>query len=247
MSAAAPLPGRQTPMPVLANEVDTILHKAATMAAEWLNGHGDRKHKVVEWRSPAELAAELGDLAPRAGGRPLEELLGECRRILARSVRTGHPGFANQLYGGWDLAGLLGEWMTALLDTSMYTYEVAPVLTLIEAEVVKTLARKAGFPDGEGAFAPGGSLANLMAALVARDEKWPQARRKGMPVGVRPVLFVSREAHYSVARAAAVLGFGTDAVRMVDVDARGCMRPRALDRALQIARARGERPFLVVA
>lgn len=52
--------------------------------------------------------------------------------------------------------------MIALTMIKRYTYEVAPVFTLMENEVIKTVCKQFGFGDGgDGIFSPGGSLSNM--------------------------------------------------------------------------------------
>ena len=50
---------------------------------------------------------------------------------------------------------MLGQFLTAALNTSMYTYEMAPVLTLIEMEVLERMRALIGWSDGDGIFTPG--------------------------------------------------------------------------------------------
>jgi sulfinoalanine decarboxylase len=129
----------------------------------------------------------------------------------------------------------------------MYTYEVAPVFTLLEEELVRKMGKMAGWEDCEGIFNPGGSISNLMAVLAARNAAFPHAKQRGLLAEDRPVLFCSEEAHYSVPRAASVAGIGIDAARKVPVDSIGRMRPDALASMIQKALADGFKPFMVSA
>ena len=88
--------------------------------------------------------------------------------MLDYSVRTGHPLFFNQLYARPEPAAVAGEWLVAAATTNVHTYEVAPVFTLVEAEVVAKMAALVGYgaADAEGLFVPGGSSANLYGAFV---------------------------------------------------------------------------------
>ncbi len=233
-------------MPQLATEIDTTLQRAARIAADYLAGHADRTTPVCRPVPPDELRERL-DLSLPRDGRPLADLVSDMEQVLAWSVRTGHPRFLNQLFGGYDPAAILGEWITALVNTSMYTYEAAPVATLMEMELIGRMNRLVGFPRGEGIFAPGGSSSNLMAVLAARHRAFPHVKKEGHRVGERPVLFLSTEAHYSVQRAASILGLGTDAAVEVPCDAEGRMLPDALDLALDEATRRGDTPFFVAA
>ena len=233
-------------MTLIASEIDTVLQRAARLAAEHLEGNDDRTEPVIRWHSPEELRAEL-DLTLPSRGRGVDTALDELPGILERSVRSGHPRFMNQLFGGYDLAGIVGEWIATVLNTSMYTYEVAPVFTLMEEELVARMGQLAGMRGCEGVFTPGGSVSNLMAVLAARHRALPHAKHGGLRPGDRLALFLSEEAHYSLPRAASVLGFGTEAARRVPVDPIGRMIPEELERAIEEAKADGLQPFLVAA
>ena len=57
-----------------------------------------------------------------------------------------------------------GEWLAVAANTNCHTFEVAPVFTLVETEVLAKLARLIGGPYSQGhdgLFVPGGSIANI--------------------------------------------------------------------------------------
>jgi len=226
--------------------IDDVLQQAARMAGEYLVAHQDRSVPVTRYLPPHQLR-ETFDIGLPREGRPLETLLDDMRQVLSLSVRTAHPRFFNQLFGGSDTAAILGEWITALVNTSMYTYEAAPVATLMELELIERMNQLVGFPDGEGVFAPGGSTSNLMGVLAARHRHFPHIKREGMTADDRPVIFLSEEAHYSMLRAASIIGIGVDAAVEVACDPVGRMKPDALDAAIQRSLDDGRQPFLVSA
>ena len=229
-------------------DTERVIREAAQIATAYVAGNRDRGEPVVR-RASAEELLERMDLAPPQVGRPLDDLLDDVRQTLHYSVRTGHPGFSNQLFGDQDAAGLLGEWMTALLNTSMYTFEVAPVVTLMEQALMSHMCALVGWTgdQGEGVLTPGGSIANLMAMLAARNRARPEVKERGLDGSARLVACMSEEAHYSVERAASVLGLGTSAVRKIPVDECGRMLPAALEQALEQVVADGGEPFFVCA
>lgn len=65
--------------------------------------------------------------------------------------------FCNQLYAGVDQYGLAGSWLTDTLNTSIATYEVSPVFSLMEMEIIKFCGEKVGWSaeQSDGVFAPG--------------------------------------------------------------------------------------------
>lgn len=63
-----------------------------------------------------------------------------------------------------------GEWLAVATNTNAHTFEVAPVFTLAETEVLAKMARVVGGAYAEandGLFVPGGSIANLYGTLQA--------------------------------------------------------------------------------
>ena len=237
--------------PDTVQRIENLFHEAARLATQTLREQDDPDHPIVHALAPSELRRELGLDSSGVGlpveGRGLDGALELARKTLQHSVRTGHPRFLNQLFGGYDPAGILGDWITALTNTSMYTYEVAPVGTVVELALIERLNRYVGFDGGEGVLAPGGSISNLMCVLAARHRAFPHAKKEGLRGDDRPTMFVSAESHYSLARAGSVAGFGTDGVVEIPVDSIGRMRMDALEEAIQRAKAAGRTPFMVAA
>ena len=54
---------------------------------------------------------------------------------LRACVKTNRAEFMNPLWGGLSIASIAGELVTAATNTAMYTYEIAPVATLIESTI----------------------------------------------------------------------------------------------------------------
>src|SRR5262249_40024444 len=94
----------------------------------------------------------------------------------------------------------------------------------------------------------GGSVGNLTALLAARQlgtgrDVWAEGAQGGPPLAI----LASSEAHYSVRRAAQLMGLGQQGVVPVPVDPQFRMRPEALPQAVQQAEQEGRRVFAVVA
>ncbi|XP_055474324.1 cysteine sulfinic acid decarboxylase isoform X2 [Psammomys obesus] len=192
--------------------------------------------KVCEWKEPEELR-QLLDLELQSQGEPQERILERCRDVIRYSVKTGHPRFFNQLFSGLDPHALAGRIITESLNTSQYTYEIAPVFVLMEEEVLKKLRALVGWTSGDGVFCPGGSFSNIYAMNLARFQRYPDCKQRGLRALPPLVLFTSKECHYSVSKGAAFLGLGTDSVRVVKADERGKMIPEELERQISVAEA----------
>jgi len=143
------------------------------------------------------------------------------------------------------LAGLFDA-VGAVTNQPMAVYEMGPWATAVERAVIRRLGKMLGLPDGfSGIATHGGSLANLTALLTARNVTLKDAWKRGMRHAGSPVLVVQADAHYSIARAAGILGLGTENVVKIPLDDRRRMRPDALDAELARLDAEG-RPVIAV-
>ena len=193
---------------------------------------------------PDELRHKI-DLTIPEQGCSLEELYNIIEQYLHFSVRTGHPQFFNQLWSGFSFPGLLGELFTSLTNTSMYTYEVAPVATLMETELIQKMGTLCGFEKPEGLLLSGGSNGNLQAMMIARNRTLPNLKTDGFPGATKLTAFVSEDSHYSFQKNANILGLGNNSVWKVKTNNTGEMIPSELALAVEMSLERGERPFFV--
>ena len=119
------------------------------------------------------------DLKLPLEGRGLEAALDDIESVLRHSVRTTAPGFMNPLWGGLSISAIAGELITAATNTAMYTYEIAPIATLIESSILKRMAELADFGTSQGTLTTGGSNGNMLGMLCARQAKLPFSSHSG--------------------------------------------------------------------
>lgn len=74
-----------------------------------------------------------------------------------------------------------------------FTYEVAPVFVLMEAEVLKGLRQLVGWAEGDGLFCPGGSTSNMYAMNLARYQMFPDVKSRGLWNLPRLTVFTSSQ------------------------------------------------------
>jgi glutamate decarboxylase len=95
-----------------------------------------------------------------------------------------------------------------------------------------------------GVTMPGGSASNLTSILIARNTLYPETKTSGYGTH-RFVLFTSAHGHYSLEKAAQMLGFGNKNACSVPVDETGRMIPSELQRLITETRSQGGTPFYV--
>lgn len=199
---------------------------------------------VLPHSLPAETAADWPDRFEAGPTRPLAEILG---KVLVASNHLHHPRAIGHQVAAPLPAAALCDLVGSLLNNSMAVYEMGPVVTAMERSVIAWMARVLGLPaDADGVLTSGGSAGNLTALLAARAAHRPDARRDGTD-GRSLAVLVSAQAHYSIARAVQIMGWGQGGAVPVPVDDRFKLRPEALEGALATARAAGREPIAVVA
>ena len=114
----------------------------------------------------------------------------------------------------------------------MYTYKVAGPQVGVEKEILHKICQLLGYAsDNDGTFAPGGSMSNYMAMLMARDAC--NSRIKNDGVQQKMTLYTSKESHYSIPKNAAFMGIGRDQVRYIPADSYGRMIPEKLEEQIK--------------
>ncbi len=222
-----------------ASDYQNLLQQLETFFAD-----SARDRPVAEPLSPEALRDRLSLSLP-AEGKPLNALAPDIASYLTHAVKTAHPSYFNQLWGGFSAACFMGDMLTSATNTSMYTHEVAPVATLIEKTLIAKMGELIGFENPEGQFTTGGSNGNLMAIAIARHQAMPHLKKEGTTGAPKLVAFVSEEAHYSFTKAAQLLGLGSAQLWKVPVDEQGAMIPAALESLIVLARSQGAKPFFV--
>nr|CAH0113551.1 unnamed protein product [Daphnia galeata] len=209
-----------------------------------LSGKTNAEDRVVNFVHPEDLK-KLVHLS--LGGNPLNhvQILELCKQAVEYSVKTNHPKFLNQLYHACDPVGLAGAWLSEALNTNLHTYEVAPFFMMVEYTVLAHLRSFFGWKDGDGIFAPGGSMANMYGMVLARFKKFPEVKTKGVGGIAELVAFTSQEGHYSIAKAAHWIGLGTDNLIIVASDSTGEMIPAELENKIVKALEQKKVPFFV--
>jgi L-2,4-diaminobutyrate decarboxylase len=184
-----------------------------------------RDGAVIPWRSPEDARRAWADLGSG-------ELVASMQQVVAASTALHHPRYLGHQVAPPLPGAALAELVSALLNQGTGVYEMGPASVPIELAVIDWLCRVAGYPAGAGGtLTSGGSLGNLTALLAMRQARAGHDAWRG---GIREPLAVitSSDAHYSVARAVRVMGWGDAGVITVPVDERHRLRAAAIEAAL---------------
>jgi glutamate/tyrosine decarboxylase-like PLP-dependent enzyme len=203
----------------------------------------ERAEPVVKPIQADDLFEQL-DLRLTAEGVEDEKLYQSLEELVLKTPRTATHQFFNQLFGGRKSKAVLGDLLAVMLNNSMYTYKVAGPMVGIEKEIIHRINDLVGYGEkADGTIAPGGSMSNFMAMIMARDAFNKDIRNTG--VNQKMTLYTSETSHYSIAKNSALMGVGRDQVRNIKTDERGIMLMDDLDRQIKADKAEGLNPFFI--
>ena len=209
--------------------VDAIVDRWANLGdgPAWQGATRDKTEPLLHGPAPEE-------------GRELQDLLDTVLHdVMPFAGRIDHPRFLAFIPSSPTWASVLASFLISGYNVFQGTWLESAGPSQIELTVLDWFRDWLGYPaEGSGVLTSGGSAANLLAIVAAREAV-------GNPG--RGTLYLSEQAHGSLPRAARVAGIHPDRIRLVPADDSGRMVAASLQAAIRRDRARGRRPFLIVA
>jgi L-2,4-diaminobutyrate decarboxylase len=214
---------------------------------------------VIRQPPMAELIAdmELSSLV-RDGGLSGEKLARFIDSYLSAITRVYHPANIAHQQAVPHYMAALASMVDGFVSSDGSIYELGPASVSIEYFLINWLLEKVGWNPaplnaqrggeeihGGGILTHGGSIANLTALIAARTQIAPKVWQEGNPGDL--ALLAPPGAHYSVSRAAGIMGLGHRAVYPLEVDERGVIVSDRLPVAYARVEAEGKQVLALIA
>jgi len=204
----------------------------------------DEKTNPVSKHVPVDELYETIDLSLQEKPISETEFKNTLKSLVLKSPKTASNAFFNQLFGGRNDKAVLGDLLSVMLNNSMYTYKAAGPQIGVENVIIDKVCEVIGWDQkSNGTIAPGGSMTNFMAMLMARDFKNNRAPFEGIKHNM--TVYTSVDSHYSIPKNAAFSGIGRENVRYISVDDHGKMNTSALENTIQEDIKKGFVPTMV--
>src|SRR6266404_2563619 len=199
-----------------------------------------RDRRVYRHISSREIRDRL-DAALPTKGTHFDELLKVFREsIIPFSRQNAHPRMFGYVQSPGTPLAALGDLLASTLNANLTVWRSAPAPVEVERLTIDWIRQILGFNrEAGGLFVSGGSMANLAAIAAARQTKDSSSGRLRM--------YASSETHFSIAKAAELLGIGRQNVRHVAVDEHFRIRMDDLISKITADLEAGHLPFCVVA
>lgn len=191
--------------------------------------------------------------------------------LVSHSVHTSAPSFIGHMTSALPYFLMPLSKIMIALNQNLVKIETSKAFTPLERQVLGILHRLIYTQDQEfyaqwmhsaehslGAFCSGGTIANITALWVARnnalkaDGEFLGVEKEGLFRALKHygyeglVIVVSERGHYSLKKAADVLGIGQQGLIAVDTDEHNRIKPAALQATLKQLKSDKILPFAVV-
>jgi L-2,4-diaminobutyrate decarboxylase len=240
----------------------------AKIVVNALNKHSERvkagKEKVINLRPMEELISDFNlDFHIKNGKMSENDLSLFMEKYLSAITNLHHPAYLAHQVAPSHHAGSLGAMIDGFTNNAMAIYEMGPAAAAIEYFLINWFLKKVGWQPspltmddekqnaekdqtfGGGVLTHGGSIANLTALVAARNKVAPDAWDNGNPSDL--ALLAPAECHYSIARAASIIGLGQKSIYSLSVNKNGAVIPDKLVQLYERLKNDNKRPLALVA
>ena len=227
------------PLALDAETMRALGHRTVDALVELLT---DPETPCLRRATPPEMEQRLPAAVPETA-RDFDELLDQLRAdVFPWMSRLDHPGYFAFIPACGTFPSALGDFLASALNPYVGTWMEAAGPSRLELVVLEWFKSWIGCPaSAAGVLVSGGSAANMTALACAREALLG-------PMTDSAVVYVSDQAHSSIARAARLLGFRPDQVRIVAAAAATRqLRPEGLVQAIEADLAAGRQPLFVAA
>ncbi|HSS15742.1 MAG TPA: aminotransferase class I/II-fold pyridoxal phosphate-dependent enzyme [Candidatus Dormibacteraeota bacterium] len=221
-----------------ADEIRDWGNSVIQFMADYLGGLSQRG--VYRHMSSRRIRGRFDSALPTKG-IDFDELLKIFREaIVPFSRQNAHPRMFGYVQSPGTPLAAFADLLASTLNANLTVWRSAPAPVELERLTIDWIRQILGFDEKAGGlFVSGGSMANLSALAAARHAKDHSSGRLR--------IYASSETHFSIAKAAALLGIGRENVRQVTVDERFKIRVDDLVAKITADLEAGDVPLCVVA
>ena len=152
----------------------------------------------------------------------------------------GHLGY---IPGGGIYYSALGDFLADITNRYAGVFFASPGAVRMENMLIAWMAEILGYPANvAGNLTSGGSIANLIAIVTARDVKEISSVNL-----TKSVIYISQQAHHSIQKAIRIAGLNECILRYVKLDSAYRMVVEELENLIKEDKKNGLNPFLIIA
>lgn len=221
-------------------ERETLLEKAGNYIHTFI----DEIEQLPAYESKPEKGAGILDYPIEDKGIPFDEILDAISKNIDHAglnpASGGHLGY---IPGGGIFPAAIGDLLAAAFNRYAGIFYASPGAVRLENMLIRWMCDLFGYPaSAHGNLTTGGSLANLIGIVTARDAKNITCHK--IPTSV---IYLSEQVHHSVDKAIRIAGLGEAMVRKLPLDEFYRIDAHQLKDLVKEDIEKGLNPFLIIA
>ncbi|MFT5167381.1 MAG: aromatic-L-amino-acid decarboxylase [Saprospiraceae bacterium] len=201
-------------------------------------------HELNAFNEESEKGSGLLNFPIAESGKSLDTLLAVIKEnVDYPALNAASAGHLAYIPGGGIFPSALGDYLADITNNYAGVFFGGPGAVRMENMLVRWMCDLIGYPKTAlGNLTSGGSIANLIAVVTARDVK-------GVKSALVPqsVIYLTEQIHHSIQKAIRIAGLGEAILRYVPVDDRYRMDVEKLREFIAEDKSNGLKPFLLVA
>ncbi len=224
----------------LDEQKNELLEKTIQFSEEFIASLPEAK----AYNNSPDNAGAMLDFPITEEGKDIDKIL-KCfgDNVVSTGLNPTSGRFLGYIPGGGLFHSALGDYLAAVTNRYSGVFFANPGAVRIENMLLRWMAEVIGYPeDSAGYLASGGSIANLSAIVVARDEY----DISGAKVE-NAVVYITEHVHHCIQKALKIAGLAKCECRVVPVDKGFRMKPDSLDELIKKDEIQGKLPWLIIA
>lgn len=204
----------------------------------------ERIYEIPAFQTTTDKGIGLYDSPITETGTTIEGLIDLLQEHVDRpGLNPASHGHLGYIPGGGIVNAALGDYLADIMNRYAGVFYASPGAVRMENMLIRWMGELIGW-NGEfsGNLASGGSIANLIAIVTARDAQGLTSRdfHKG-------VIYTSSQQHHCLDKAFKIAGLSECVVRYVPLDKNHKMMPGEMERMIAEDKQAGLIPWLVIA
>lgn len=243
------------------------MHLKENILNQFINPQGANK-ELVELKLQ-KITKQLLDILSDAGNKPTfpeffhfetkhfeiptepkteNQISSRLQELFNLSMNPANPKYIGHMDTIPTLWSIIGDYVASAMNNNLLSLEMSPILTQLEYSITEQFASLFGLPNTAGGIMlSGGSLSNLQALIVARNEKLKINNGNIVSLQKEPVIFTSEHSHSSIQKIGMIIGIGAENVIKIKADENSKMDIQHLKLQIIEQQELGKIPFAIVA
>ena len=199
--------------------------------------------QIPTYQAPSEGESLILNFPFKEDSIPIGEILNTLEQEVDQTgINPAGPGHLGYVPGGGIYPTALGDYLAAVTNRYSGIFFANPGAVRMENALVRWMCQLIGYPVSSlGNLTSGGSIANLIGVVAARDAKEVSPDRIS-----RSVIYMSPQVHHCVYKAIRIAGLSECITRHIAMDGRFRMNIEQLEHQIRLDIKASLNPFMII-